>query len=136
MQTEESGLEVLSGCFALAALVFAAGGGALWRLLWARRARRAHDDLVRLMTDFLFGVDQSQARVTQIHTLLLNHFLHDSQYEELMTAVASFVPGGAAPFLDEAGLSEVFRVFLRKRRISVPEAATDQPGVWPPPPKR
>jgi len=87
------------------------------------------------MTDFLYGVDQSQARVTQIHALLLNHFLHDGQYEELMTAAASFAPGGAAPFLDEAGLSEAFRVFLRKRRLAVPEARTDEAGVWPPPPK-
>jgi hypothetical protein len=88
------------------------------------------------MTDFLLGVDRTQACVTQIHTLLLNYFLHDSQYEELMTAVASFVPGGTAPFLNEAGLSEVFRVFLYKHGVSVPEEAPDQPGVWPPPPRR
>ena len=80
------------------------------------------------MVRFVTGEDRSLARVTQIHTLLLNHFLHDAQYEDLMTAAASFVPGGAAPFLDEAALSEVFRVFLRERRISVPEAPTDQTG--------
>ena len=95
----------------------------------------AYDQIIRLMIDFVFGVDQSQAQVIRIHTLLLNHFLRDDQYEELMTAVASFVPGGAAPFLDEAGLSKAFRVFLWKRHISVPETPTDQTGVWPPPPR-
>lgn len=122
-----------SCCLGVLTLLFGGLGAALLRTLGPRHS--AYHHLIRLMTDFLFGVDQSQARVTQIHTLLLNHFLHDSQYEELMTAAASFVPGGAAPFLDEAGLSEVFRVFLRKRRLPVPEPAPDQAGVWPPPPR-
>ncbi len=123
-----------SCCLGVFALLFGGLGAVILRTLGPRH--RAYSHIIRLVTDFVFGVDQSQARVTQIHTLLLNQFLHDSRYEELMTAVASFVPGGAAPFLDEAALSEVFRDFLRKRHISVPEPPTDQPGVWPPPPKR
>lgn len=122
-----------SCCLGVFALLFGGLGVVLSRTLGPRRM--AYNQMVRLMIDFIFGVDQSQARVIQIHTLLLNHFLHDNQYEELMTAVASFVPDGAAPFLDEAGLSEVFRVFLRKRHISVPEEAQDRSGVWPPPPR-
>lgn len=123
-----------SCCLGVFALLFGGLGAVIIRTLGPRH--RAYNEVIRLMTDFIFGVDQSSAHVTRIHTLLLNHFLHDSHYEELMTAVASFIPGGAAPFLDEARLSEVFRVFLRKRRIPVPEPPTDQAGVWPPPPRR
>lgn len=122
-----------SCCLGAFVLLFGGLGAVILRTLGPRH--RAYHHIIRLMTDFIFGVDQSQARVTHIHTLLLNHFLHDSRYEELMTAVASFVPGGAAPFLNEAGLSEVFRGFLRKRGISVPEPPTDQAGVWPPAPR-
>lgn len=123
-----------SCCLGVFALLFGGLGAVLIRTVGPRRM--AYNQIIRLITDFVFGVDQSRARVIQIHTLLLNHFLHDSQYEELMTAVASFAPSGTAPFLDEAGLSEVFRVFLGKRHIPVPEPPTDQPGVWPPPPRR
>ena len=136
MQAEDAGMEVMSGCLGLLALLFAAGGGALWSAFWKRRVKPAYDQLIRLMIDFVFGVDRSQVRVTQIHTLLLNHFLHDSRYEELMTSVASFVPGGTAPFLDEAGLVKVFQAFLKSHKVTGPEEAPGRSSVWPPPPKR
>ena len=86
------------------------------------------------MMAFVMGADRSRASVDEMHRILMNRFSHDTVYSDLTTAVASFVPGGAAPFYDEARLAEEFRVFLRDRKIFVPDAPQERAGVWPPPP--
>ena len=136
MHTEDAGLEGLSACFALVALLFAAGGGALWRSLWTRRARPAHDHLVNLIVGFVTSEDRSLERVAQIEALLTIKFARDRHYEELTASVVAFAPRERAAFRDEAGLVQVFRAFLKKQGVPVPDEARDQSGVWPPPPKR
>ncbi len=86
------------------------------------------------MTAFIMGVDRSQAKVDEIHSVLLGRFASDNAYVDVTAAVASFMPGGTDPFYDEARLAEAFRVFLRDEKIPVPDAPQDQRGVWPPPP--
>ena len=136
MQPKDAGLEGLSACLGLMALLFAAGGGALWHSLWTRRARPAHDHLVRLMVGFVTGEDRSLERVAQIEALLTTTFTHDRRYEELAASVVAFAPRERAAFRDEARLMQVFRAFLKKHGVAVPDEAPDQSGVWPPPPKR
>jgi hypothetical protein len=72
--------------------------------------------------------------VQRIQILLFALFAQYSEYEELMTAVATFAPGGKPPFHDEAWLEEKFRAFLQGQDIIIPDYGKDQSGVWPPPP--
>ena len=65
------------------------------------------------------------AQVGKIRAILLVTFADDSEYEQLTTDVATFAPGGKAPFHDEAWLEEKFRVFLAGRGITVPEQARE-----------
>lgn len=81
------------------------------------------------------GTDRSREAVKQIHFILLHRFAHDTKYGDLAAAVDSFVPGGAAPFIDDVRLADAFRVFLRQQRIPLPDEPRDQPGDWPPPPR-
>ena len=90
--------------------------------------------MIGLMTAFVVGADQSGANVEEIHSILLSRFASDGVYAEVIAATASFMPGGTAPFYDEARLEEAYRTFLTERNVFVPDAPQDQTGVWPPPP--
>ena len=104
------------------------------RGLGSRAAGPHYARLIRLMSAFVGGADQSGANVEEIHSILLSRFAFDSTYVEVIAATASFMPGGTAPFYDEAHLEEAYRTFLREHNVFVPDAPQDQSGVWPPPP--
>lgn len=99
-----------------------------------RRPGSSYQRLMSLLMDFVMGGARGQAEVNTIHALLLNYFVKDEEYHALIAAVGSFVPGGSPPYRDETDLAEVFRVFLRSRNFSVPDAPANNVGVWPPPP--
>ncbi len=88
------------------------------------------------MVGFVAGEDRSLARVAEIEALLTTVFPRDKHYDELAASVVAFAPREMAAFRDEAGLIQVFRAFLKKHKVSVPEEAPNRSGVWPPPPKR
>ena len=138
METEHGGLEVLSGCFGLLALIFLGSGSGIAYFVKRKQERRnplGRQRLNDLMADFCTGADATSVQVQRIQILLMTSFNQVSEYEQLMTDVATFAPGGKAPFHDEAWLEEKFRVFLAGKGIIVPEQAKEQLGVWPPPPR-
>ncbi len=135
MGAEQAGLEVLSGCFALLALVIAEGTGGIARLIHVRHGKRKNPERQRLndlLIDFCSGADATRVQVQRIQILLITSFGQDSEYEELTTAVATFAPSGRPPFHDEAWLEGKFRVFLQGQGITVLDYGREQPGVWPP----
>jgi len=137
LQTEQGGLEVLSGCFGLLALIIAGGTGGIARFIHVRRNKHdnpARQRLNNLLVDFCTGVDATSVQVQRIQILLITSFGQESEYKELTTAVATFAPSGRPPFHDEAWLEERFRAFLRGQGITLPDYGKEQPGVWPPPP--
>ena len=136
MQTENADFEVLSGCLGILGLLFFGGGGLVGRLLWTKRARPVHNQLVRLVTEFVTGQDRSLEQAARIESLLTTTLARDRQYAELTEAVTGFAPTEAAAFRDEAGLLRVFRAFLKNQGVVIPEEAPRQAGVWPPAPKR
>lgn len=132
METEQAGLEVLSGCLGLLALVIFGIGGGVMRLLNGRIKKRHSPERRRLndfLIDFCTGADATSVQVQSIQRLLMTSFAGDSEYEALTTTAATFAPSGRAPFHDEAWLEEKFRVFLSNQGIFVPEQAREQPGV-------
>ena len=134
MNTEQSGLEVLGGCFGLLALIFAGISAAVIKLSFGRRKVPERRQLNLLMADFCTGVDQSRANVDKIRFLLMKTYSEDAEHEELLAAANSFVPGGRPPFHDEAWLEHKFRDYLWSQGISLPDYGQAKPGVWPPPP--
>ncbi len=126
----------MSGCLGLLALLFAAGGGALWRLLWVKRARPVHDHLLRLLAGYVIGEDRSPGRAAQIEALLTVEFARDRRYRGLTAAVIAFAPREAAAFRDEVALVVIFQAFLKGHGVTVMERAPHQSGSWPPPPRR
>ena len=134
---EQAGLEVLSGCFALLALVIAGGTGGIARFIHVRHSKRKNPERQRLnelLIDFCTGADATGVQVQRIQILLITSFGQDSEYEDLTTAVATFAQRGQPPFHDETWLEDTFRVFLRGQGITVPNYGKELPGVWPPPP--
>ena len=136
MDTEQSGLEVLAGCFGLLALLFSGVSAAVIKLSFGRRRVPERKRLNALMTNFCAGVDQSHANVSEILLLLMKTYSEDAEHEELLVAVNSFVPGGRPPFHNEAWLQERFSDYLWSQGIVLPDYGQAKPGVWPPPPNR
>lgn len=132
MQTEQAGMELMSGCLALLALPVIIFLARLSRVNQASRAPEARERLTGLLIEFASGADRSGAKVRQIEALLMALLATDRRYEDLLSAVASFQPGRVLPFHDEQWLAEVFRAYLAKRRVTVTE--TIPRGLWPPPP--
>ena len=127
----------MSGCLGCLALLLAGGTVGIVQItqfMQHRRVRPERQRLHGLLVEFCTGADQSLTKVNQIQALQVTIFAHDSECEELITAAASFVPGGPPPFRDEVWLADRFRLFLRKSGIFVPEYGAEQAGVWPPPP--
>ena len=91
-----------------------------------RRRADARQRLTTMLQSFVFREDQSEPLVQQIHALLVQHLQDEPEYERLATAVASFVPGGQPPFLDETRLAAEFRHFLKM--------PLEDEGAWPPRP--
>ncbi len=133
MDTEQSGLEVLVGCFALLALLLGGGSAAVIGLIFGRRRVPERKELNVLITDFCTGVDQSRANVNEIRLLLMRMYSEDAKHEELLAAVNSFTPGGRPPFHNEAWLQERFSDYLWSQGIVLPDYGLAKPGVWPPP---
>lgn len=134
---EQGGLEVLSGCFGLLALIIASGTGGIARFIHVRRRKHNNPARLRLndlLIDFCTGADTTRVQAQRIQILLITSFGQDSEYEELTTAVATFALGGLPPFHDEAWLENKFRVFLSGQGIVLPDYGQEMPGVWPPPP--
>lgn len=88
------------------------------------------------MQDFVMGVDRSAAYAGKIHHILMTEFAQEPEFEELLTATGSFVPGGKPPFLDEAALAQKFAEFLATRYQIYLDPGQTIDGVWPPPPQR
>ena len=134
---QQAGLEVLSGCLGLFALLIAGSGGGIALLLKRHASKRTSPErrrLNELLIDFCTGADTTSVQVQRIQILLMTSFGQDSEYEALTTAVATFAPAGLPPFHDENWLEEEFRVFLATQDIVIPSYGREQPGVWPPPP--
>jgi|GEM_PF-1813517 len=129
---------MLSGCCGCSGLlILLLLGGGVWIASLVQRGQRSsgRQRFNDLLVEFCSGEDQSLAQVNKIWAILLVTFADDSEHEALAAAVATFAPGGKAPFHDEFWLEEKFRVFLAGKGITVPEQVREQPGVWPPPPK-
>ena len=123
------------GCFGLLTMLLLGGGVWIASLIQRGQRKPGRDRFNNLLIQFCTGEDQSAAQVGKIRAILLVTFADDSEHEALAADVATFAPGGKAPFHDEAWLEEKFRVFLAGKGIVVPEQAKEQPGVWPPPPR-
>lgn len=135
LDTEQSGMEVLSGCFGLFALLLGSISAVIVGVSHRRSKVPERQRLNTLLIEFCTGTDQSLAKVNQIRSLLMVTFTEDSEHEELAAAANSFAPGGLPPFHDEAWLEDTFLVFLGKQGIVVPAYGREKPGVWPPPPR-
>ena len=120
---------MLGGCCGLLVPLSGFGLFAAASLFTKARKRR---EITWLLQSFVLGHDRSQALVSRIADVLLVDFSHSVDHQELASAVASYVPAGTRPFLNEAALVEVFREFLwRQYRVAL--APPDDSGaVWPP----
>ena len=123
------------GCSGLLLLLLCGGGAWIASLIQRSQRKPGRDRFNALLIQFCSGEDQSSAQVGRIRAILLVTFADNSEHETLAADVATFAPGGKAPFHDERWLEEKFRVFLSNQGIFVPEQAREQPGVWPPPPR-
>lgn len=124
LETEQAGLEVVSGCFGLLALIIAAGTGGIVRFINVRHHKHKTPERQRLndlLIGFCSGADATSVQAQRIQILLITSFGQESEYEELTTAVATFAPGGLPPFHNEAWLEDKFRVFLSGQGIILPD---------------
>ncbi len=123
---------MFAGCGCLFLMLLSGTVGILIAVF--RRPGSNYQRLMALLRDFVMGGARGQAEVDTIYALLLNYFVKDEDYGALIAAVGSFRPGASPPYRDGAALAEVFRLFLRSRNVSMPDAPAETENIWPPPP--
>lgn len=111
---QEAGMEVMSILFVMLFVFLVL----LCRLIYGvTRMPNLHQEkpLKDMLQAYVKSTNRNSKQVESIHHILMTQFAQVPEFETLLIATGSFIPGGQPPFMDEDILARKFSEFLATR---------------------